>query len=280
MTKASEFSSICGEVVTTVEHEASRVPDYSADFKNPSQVQTKTSIGDVITQLDRTIERELIQKLTAIIPGSRVIGEESGQHGEGFLNWIVDPIDGSTNVLHGMPHAAVSVALCEGSIPRVGVVHNPFTGMSYYAVAGEGAFSHRRQAPPGREADERIEVSPNRRLSHSLLGFGLPYDRSKAPRIFHVAERAFGQCQDLRRRGSAALDLVSVATGELDGYFELDLRVWDVAAAGLILQEAGGSISSWDGKSLRWESPEKKLDVLATNGAIHGALQGILLECP
>ncbi|MDQ0845648.1 inositol monophosphatase family protein [Streptomyces sp. V1I6] len=278
MTRTEDFFAICEEVVRTVEREASRVPDYSSCHRNPRQVQTKTSIGDVITQLDRTVETGLIERLMDIIPGSQVIGEESGKHGEGLLNWVIDPIDGSTNVLHGMKHAAVSVALCEGAIPKVGVVHNPFTAESYYAVAGAGAFSHTRQGGTADASHKPIKVSPNTQLEQSLLGFGLPYDRSKAPRIFSVAERAFARCQDLRRRGSAALDLVSVATGELDGYFELDLRVWDVAAAGLILQEAGGALSSWDGAALQWDSPERKLDVLATNGAIHDAMRGFLLE--
>jgi myo-inositol-1(or 4)-monophosphatase len=277
MIDPSEFLSICQEVVLVVEDEANGIPDFSLRHKNPRQVQTKTSIGDVITELDRQMELSLIRRLTNIVPGSRTIGEESGQHGSASINWVIDPIDGSTNVLHGMPHAAVSVALCEGATPRIGVVHNPFTKVTYYAVVGGGAFSYSRAAPVGEREVKRIQVSPNTQLAQSLLGFGLPYDRSKAQRIFSVAEKVFSECQDLRRRGSAALDIISVAIGELDGYFELDLRIWDVVAAGLILEESGGLLTSWDGRELMWETPEKKLAVLATNGSIHQNLQRIVL---
>ncbi|MFJ3422005.1 inositol monophosphatase family protein [Streptomyces sp. NPDC086082] len=278
MIDLSNLFSICSEVVDVVEQEASEIPERSLKFRNPAQVHTKSSIGDVITELDRKVEANLIRRLGKVIPTSRVIGEEYGQHGHGSTNWVIDPIDGSTNVLHGMPHAAVSVALCEGSSARIGVVHNPFNGKTYYATSEGGAFVHTAGTPVDKHRDQRIQVSPNSLLSQSLLGFGLPYDRDRSEEIFSAASRAFSRCQDLRRRGSAALDIISVATGELDGYFELDLRVWDVAAAELILREAGGLLTSWGGDDLEWDTSENKFDVLATNTSVHSALQRVLVE--
>jgi myo-inositol-1(or 4)-monophosphatase len=237
----------------------------------------KSSIGDLTTDLDREIETSLSSKLLKLIPDSRVIGEEFGSHGIRSHEWIVDPVDGTTNVVHGMNHAAICVALTVGSRPQFGVVHNPFARRTYYAILGDGSYVRHHDSAT---IDRRLHVSGIDRLNNSLIGFGLPYDRSRAPQIFSAAAAAFAACQDLRRRGSASLDIVSIAEGTLDGHFELDLRVWDVAAAGLILKEAGGVITTWEGDELNWVSSDLKLDVVASNRAIHKELSDTVRSSP
>lgn len=231
---------------------------------------SKGSAGDLVTELDRKIERSLSEALRSVLPGSAVVGEEFGPRGTSTVEWIVDPIDGTTNLVHGVEHVAVCVALTVRARPVLAVVHNPFARSTFYATAGGGGFVRRHGLPE--RSDEQLVVSRVGRLRDSLVGFGLPYDRSRSERIFGAAAAVFRECQDLRRRGSASLDLISIAEGALDGHFELDLRMWDVVAAGLVLEEAGGVISSWDGEALSWTSSEDKLNVVASNRLVHDEL--------
>lgn len=231
----------------------------------------KTSLGDLVTDLDRRVERQLRSGLLSLLPEAGFVGEESGPAGTNDcdINWIVDPIDGTTNVVHGLAHAALSVALYDNSEPVLGVICNPFTDTVYYAAKGGGAWARKRSSSA---KDCALNVSRVSEIESSLVGFGLPYDRSYSPIVFGAAASVFSKCQDLRRRGSACLDIVSVAEGHIDGYFEAQLRSWDLAAAVLILEEAGGKVTSWSGLPLAKISPTMRADILISNNLIHNAL--------
>jgi len=243
----------------------------SIDFTMRSRgVEAKSSQGDLVTELDKELEMVVGRRLRALLAGSCVMGEEmGGDLGDG-PTWIVDPIDGTTNVVHGIRHAAVTVALWQGGRPVLGIIRDIFQGTRYIAIEGSGAFklSGSMSYP--------VAVSTTGSLSAALISFGLPYDRDQSDVVFTVAARAFSSCQDLRRRGSAALDIVGVAEGSLEGHIEVDLRPWDVAAAGLVLQEAGGCLTTWSGKPVDWLHGSWKSTIAASNGAIHAELISLL----
>jgi myo-inositol-1(or 4)-monophosphatase len=223
----------------------------------------KASRGDLVTALDREIERRLADHLTHLVAGSVVLGEEHGGTIASGPTWIIDPIDGTANVVHGFPHAAVSVALWENRHASTAVVYHLFRPVTYAAVRERGAFER------SRAGNRPLHVSDVDDLSRAIIGFGLPHDRTQADEMFTIAERLFHSSQDLRRSGSAVLDMIDVAVGALDAYVELDLRIWDVAAAGLILTEAGGQLTGWTAEPLNWGDGSRKLKVAATNGLIH-----------
>jgi len=235
-------------------------------------VAMKSSFSDLVTDVDEEIERSLSTRLRNLIKDSQVLGEESQT--EVDLNavlWIVDPVDGTTNLIHGLPYSAVSVALSVDSEVRLATVVNPFTKEMFFAVKGRGSFVRGRGLD-----DRRLNVSELTELQSSLVSFGLPYDRRHAPVVFEKAEVIFEHCQDLRRLGSAALDIVSIARGHTQAHFEMDLRFWDVAAATLILQEAGGHVTTWTGETPNWESTVLKQPFLASNGHTHAELLALL----
>ena len=182
---------------------------------------------------------------------------------------MVDPMDGTTNIVHGVPHAAISVALHENQRPIMGVIYNPFTDVVYHATLGHGAWRRDLQTS---DNDVRLAVSRTHSLSGALIAFGLPYDRKSAPLMFEVASTLFQQCQDLRRNGSASLDLVQVAEGIFDGYIELNLKSWDIAAGGLIIEESGGVITTWDGTPPYRSDRYTSTSVIASNGRLHADL--------
>lgn len=231
----------------------------------------KTSLGDLVTDLDRRVEQQLRSSLESLLLEAGFIGEESGpaDTNDCDINWIVDPIDATTNVVHGLFHAALSVALYDHWEPVLGVIYNPFTDTLYYAVKGAGAWARTRSSTA---KDCALRVSRVSEIESSLVGFGLPYDRSYSQIVFGAAASVFSRCQDLRRRGSACLDIVSVAEGHIDGYFEAQLRSWDLAAAVLILEEAGGKVTSWSGLPLANISPTTRVDILISNNLIHDEL--------
>jgi myo-inositol-1(or 4)-monophosphatase len=265
------LSQLRDDLVAIVKQAGMQIPAF-ADGEDRRIVQTKGSIGNIVTALDKVLEETLIRKLGALVPRAQMIGEETGQHGTDRLAWVIDPIDGSTNLLHRLPHAAVSVALCEDWVPLLGVVHNPFDSHTYTAIRDEGA-----QAWTGNvTSPHSIRVSTVRALPESLVSFGLPYDKSRTESIMAAAGRVFRASQDLRRRGSASLDICSVASGQMEAHFEFDLRAWDVSAASLILSEAGGRLTTWQGSAVDWQAAIDRIDVVASNSLVHMELLGIL----
>ncbi len=198
--------------------------------------------GDWVSEVDVASEATIRAALERSAPGVAFFGEESGGD-RGRVGWFVDPLDGTANFLRRFPAVGVSVALVEGGRPVVGVVHAPMLGETYAARRGGGAFRD----------GELLRVSP-RRPAQAICATGFPF-RAKADRLdsyFPVFEAALREFEDLRRAGSASLDLAWTASGTFDGYFEQALGTWDVAAGALLVREAGGVVSDWEGDDAAW----------------------------
>ncbi len=171
--------------------------------------------------------------------------------------WILDPIDGTTNLVHGYRHSAVSLALHDGDKIVFGVIYNPFSGETFHAAAGEGSWLN----------GERIWTSRGKALKDSLIMVGTAsYYKEMADEICEEIFRVYRHCGDIRRTGSAALDLAYVACGRVEGFFERNLKPWDIAAGMLLVKEAGGSVSGYCGEALELRSLNA---IVADNGEIH-----------
>lgn len=215
--------------------------------------------GDWVSEIDTSSEAAVRDALERDAPGLPVFGEEGGGS-RGDIGWFVDPLDGTANFLHGFPVVGVSVALVANGVPVVGVVHAPLLGDIYAACKGKGAFRN----------GERITVSV-RDPSHAICATGFPF-RAKAERLdeyLGVFEAALRRFEDLRRAGSASLDLAWTAAGVFDGYFEQALGPWDVAAGALLVREAGGTVTDWKGDEQAWLESG---DIVAGSPAMHAAM--------
>ena len=222
--------------------------------------------GDYVTQVDLAAERAIAQILAERTPGVPMLGEEGGRSGDlGQQYWVVDPLDGTTNFLHGFPAVGVSVALVKDGVPVAGAIHAPFLDETYVGAAGEGAWLIRGSSEP-----RRLRVS-TREPSRAIVGTGFPFrHKERLPRYLRALGGALERFEDLRRPGAASLDLAWTAAGVFDGFFELGLAPWDVAAGGLLIQEAGGTVGDWDGEN-RWLDG----DILAGSPAVHSDLLAI-----
>ncbi|MFI4962641.1 MAG: inositol monophosphatase family protein [Legionellales bacterium] len=200
---------------------------------------TEKSANDYFSEVDIKAEQAIINAIHKAHPDHGIMAEESGsQAGDGESVWIIDPLDGTSNYLHGFPFFSVSIALrIKGRIEH-GVIYDPLRHECFAASRGRGA----------RLNNLRMRVSKQTQLSASLLSTGVPFrDLALAQRYFPTLEAMMGKCAGIRRTGSAALDLAYVASGRLDGFWELGLRPWDIAAGSLLIREAGGLISDAQG---------------------------------
>jgi myo-inositol-1(or 4)-monophosphatase len=211
---------------------------------------------DPVTAADRAAERLMIEMIERGRPADGVVGEEGGLR-TGERTWILDPIDGTVNFLHGIPHVAVSVGLIDGDGPLVGVVLDVFKREMFTAVRGGGS-----------ELDgSAISVSRATDLSASLVATGFPYDRQeRADEYGRAVAAGLHNCQGLRRNGSAALDLAWVAVGRFDAYWEFQVQPWDMAAGVLLITEAGGSVTDVHGQPI---DVTQRSSILASNQHIH-----------
>ena len=221
---------------------------------------------DLVTEADLAAEKIILGILGDHFPKDHILSEEAGiRTGSSNRNWIVDPLDGTTNFAHGFPFFAVSIALEVEAEIVLGIVYNPFMGEFFEAQKEQGAFLN----------GTRIHVTKARNLGHSLLSTGFPYDiRERSERIFERFKAMVKNSQGVRRGGSAALDLCYVAAGRLDGHWEENLKPWDTAAGAVIVQEAGGRLSTFDGRTF---NPYRK-SVIACTPMIHGEMSKNLAE--
>jgi myo-inositol-1(or 4)-monophosphatase len=221
---------------------------------------------DLVTEVDKESERLIVDHLLARFPDHTIIAEE-GVYPDGSspFRWIIDPVDGTTNYAHGYPWFCSSIALeCAGEL-IVGVICNPVYDELYTATRGGGAFLN----------GTRLSVSGCRKLGNSLLGTGFPYDCATDSANNFANFIAFQKrAQGIRRAGAAALDLASVAAGRLDGFWELKLKPWDVAAGVLLVQEAGGTVTTFDGACYNPYNHR----IVASNGLIHAEMVAVLAE--
>jgi myo-inositol-1(or 4)-monophosphatase len=235
------------------------------------RAESKAIRRELVTAADRAAEQIVVGGLLQSFPQHAVLAEEGVLTTQGQQSqasdwlWIVDPLDGTTNFVHGLPHFAVAIGLAYRRQPVVGVVHAPVLGETFFAAKGHGAF---RRLADGSE--QRLLVSPTTAFADALLATGFSYVRNepgKDDNTGHVAA-ILPHCRDLRRLGSAELDLCYVAAGVYDGYWELYLAPYDVAAGAVIVQEAGGTISDFAGGP-DWLFGDR---LVASNGRLHAEL--------
>jgi myo-inositol-1(or 4)-monophosphatase len=236
-------------------------------YGNLKAIAEKGRPGDLVTEADKKAESIILDIIARHYPDHAILAEESGYLGDQTANsylWAIDPLDGTTNYAHGYPVACVSVGLMIAGIPQVGAIYNPFRRELFRGAKGLGATLNRRP----------IRVSQTTSLEKSLLVSGFAYDRRETldnnyAEFCHLTHLT----QGVRRSGSAALDLADVACGRLEGYWERGIKAWDIVAGVVILEEAGGVVTSYDNHSLDIQSGR----ILATNGLIHQELSQSLL---
>jgi myo-inositol-1(or 4)-monophosphatase len=204
------------------------------------KVNTK-SPNDFVTEVDQAAEQAIIEVLLTAYPGHGILAEESGRtHGakDSDYLWIIDPLDGTTNFIHGFPVYAVSIGLAVKGQIQQAVVYDPCRNDLFYASKGRGAFLN----------DKRLRVSKRNRMNDALIGTGFPFRKGdNFKRYVAMFETIMTQCAGLRRPGAAALDLCYVAAGYYDGFFETGLSPWDIAAGSLMITEAGGLVGNFTG---------------------------------
>lgn len=221
-------------------------------------------VADYVTQVDIAVQEFLKEELYALAPDIQFLGEETGlQQMEADSYWILDPVDGTTNLMHDYQHSVVSLALCRRKEIVWGIVYDPFHDELYSAVKGEGSLLNGKP----------IHVSSARNLSETIIGIGTA-KRELAKENFARFLKVYENTQDIRRLGSAALELAYTACGRQGGYFEAYLNPWDYAAGMLLVQEAGGKVSDWNGRKL---DPAQGCQVIGTNGQVHEELLKLLL---
>ncbi len=222
--------------------------------------------NDFVSEVDRKAEEAIIRILLEAYPGHGILAEESGrEHGarDSEYVWIIDPLDGTTNFLHGFPVYAVSIALAHRGVVQQAVVYDPTRNDLFFSSKGRGAFMN----------DRRLRVSKRLRIADALIGTGFPFRKGdNFKRYVKMFEEVMQSCAGLRRPGAAALDLCYVAAGYYDGFFETGLSPWDVAAGSLIITEAGGLIGNFTGESDFLYQRE----VVAGNPKVYGQLVQIL----
>lgn len=237
---------------------------YVGNRERAGHIKTKGR-ADYVTQVDTDIQSFLARELGSRFPDIQFLGEEEGLHEmSGDTYWILDPIDGTTNLIHDYQHSVVSLALYEKGEITLGIIYDPFREDVYYARKGTGSFLN----------GSPIHVSETETLSETIITVGTsPYDREVADDNFRRIRRVFDSAQDIRRTGTAALDLAYVACGRTGGFFEPKLSPWDFAAGQLLVKEAGGRVTDFAGKELDFL---RRGSVVASNGKLHEELRGLL----
>lgn len=223
-------------------------------------VETK-AFNNLVSYVDKQAEDRFVKGLTDLIPDSGILGEEGSsiESNNGFI-WVIDPLDGTTNFVHGIPVYCTSVALQYKSKTVLGVVYEPNRKECFYAWENSSAYCNAKT----------IQVSQNETLSKSLLATGFPYDNfSRKENFMNILKDLLSETRGIRRLGAAALDLCYVAAGRFEGYYEYALQPWDVAAGAFIVQQAGGKVTDFKNGSSYGSGHE----IIATNKLIHEALQ-------
>ncbi len=251
---AIEAAKIGGEVLLV---HLSRVHLYDVE---------KKAEFDFATEVDHASERAIIEFIRERYPDHRVLAEEGGEiGGTGMYRWVIDPLDGTTNYIHGVRVFAVSIAVMRGDLPVVGVVYDPIRGEMFAAARDHGAYLN--NAP--------IQVSERNQMQYCLLATGFPFrDKSMIRPYLESFQRFFERASDIRRMGSAAIDLAYVAAGRFDGFWELGLNRWDIAAGVVLVEEAGGTVSGFLPGEDFWQTG----NIVASNGRIHEEITTVLQE--
>lgn len=230
---------------------------------------TSKGRNDFVSDVDRMAEAEIINTIHKAYPDHAILAEESGQSGENDTVWIIDPLDGTTNFLHGFPHFCISIAVMVRGKIEHGVIYDPLREELFTASRGAGAQLN----------DRRIRVGKRKSLAESLLATGFPF---RQPQHFDsylaTFKVLFPQVVDVRRAGSAALDLAYVAAGRLDGYWEIGLQPWDIAAGALLIEEAGGVVTDFSAGDNYLDSGNIIVGNVSIQSAMLAAITPILTD--
>ena len=251
------------EVALTAAREAGVV--VRADFSRPKKVKYKGEV-DLVTETDRRAEEIIVGHIRRNFPDHAIVAEEGSEGAAAGAKycWYVDPVDGTTNFVHGYPCVGISIGLLEDGKPIAAAVMNPIVGELFSAAKGEGAFLN----------GEPIRVSPVEKLSESLVITGFPTDQRKKSINMDFYWEFTLRSHGVRRDGSAALDLASVAAGRLEGFWEFGLKSWDTAAGILLVTEAGGTVSDFANRPFQ----PGGVELLASNGLIHDQMRDVADE--
>ena len=236
-----------------------------AYFGKISAVDSKSSQIDLVSKADLESNEHIIDEIQSVYPEHSILSEETDEYlGTSNYQWIIDPLDGTTNFVHNLPIFSCSIGLKKNNQTILGVVYNPAAQKCFYAEKGKGAFLNENQ----------IYVTSSNTLGKCLLVTGFPYKHNlKYDLLFKIFKDFYDRTRGLRRLGAASLDLCFVAMGRFDGFYEYGLKPWDICAGEIIVREAGGLVTDWDGKK---SVPHNALRILATNKYIHIEMAEIL----
>jgi myo-inositol-1(or 4)-monophosphatase len=248
------YELLCTQVIAITRLTGNFIRKESMNF-DTKKIEFK-GLNDLVSYVDKTAEMHLVDNLSALIPEAGFTTEEEtvNTRAEAY-NWIIDPLDGTTNFIHGVPTYSISIALYEYDQPVLGVVYEINRGEMFYSYKGGKAYLNHKE----------ISVSPCNKMAGSLLATGFPYyDFEKQEQYLKLFAEVMRKCHGIRRIGSAAVDLAYVACGRFESFFEYNLNSWDVAAGAYLVQQAGGRIMNFSG------GPEftQTREILATNGLI------------
>ncbi len=199
---------------------------------------TRKARHDYVTEIDHACEAEIVREISRFYPDHAILAEESGASGDSEYLWIIDPLDGTSNYLHGIPHFAVSISQQFQGRTEHAVVYDPMRDEIFTATRGSGAYLNK----------QRIRVSQRNELEGAILATAFPFrKREYMPVYMNIFTRLWDQAEDFRRAGTASLDLAWTAAGRVDGFFEIGLKPWDVSAGALLVREAGGVVTDFSG---------------------------------
>ena len=221
------------------------------------QIQSK-SVGDFVTSADLKVEQSILETLKYYYPDANYLSEESGHIKGDGETIIIDPIDGTSNFIHGIPHVAIVIAKMINNEITDGVVYNPILNEFYWASLGKGSWCN----------NKRLRVSKRHELTNCLVGTGIPFSDRVYDKFYTELDNLAKKTAGIRRLGSAALDLAYVSSGKIDGFWERDLNLWDICSGVLLVKEAGGRISEPNGN--KWTTNSR--DIIVSNSLIHDKL--------
>lgn len=259
-----DLKSTVNHVIEVCTEVADFIYSEGANFDR-SRIEQKTSFNNLVSYVDKEAERRLVRVLTNVLPEAGFITEEGTveQSKNKEYNWIIDPLDGTTNFLHGLPIYSISVGLVRDNVPVLGVVYHVVRNECFHAIEDDNAYCNGRI----------IHVSRIPTLQESLLATGFPYYHSvKKDQYLEIIREFLEKSHGIRRLGSAAVDLAYVACGRLEGYFEYNLNAWDVAAGILLVKQAGGVVTDFKGGDDCLFGGE----LCSANGHIHGEMLALV----
>ena len=220
---------------------------------------TSKGFNDYVSEADQESELIITDALKKSYPKYKITAEESGSNDiNSDYEWFIDPLDGTTNFIHGIPQFAISIGLCKNKVPILGVVYDPFKNELFCAEKGKGALLN----------NKRIRVSKRQEFSSCLIGTGIPFGKRIYSNYYKELENISKNSAGIRRLGAASLDLAYISSGRIDGFWEKDLNIWDVCSGVLLVKEAGGRITETNGNI--WNT--KSRNILASNTLIHNNL--------